>query len=362
MKNEKMEYDYNIGDEINGLKIVEQMRIYKSKQKGYLVSSIKHPKAPPYKVTQSSLKQGKGCAYSNGSRIYEGNSLYSNISLRKNLIDVEEAKCTAPFSNNVKNFKCENCSFVKKMKVKNLSTYGFSCNMCSTKISYPELFFSAYVEVKNLNIISQQKMKNSKRLLFDFVDYENKIIIETHGEQHYDETCTWYERTHESDIAKRKWCNENGYTLIELDCRVSEFDFIKSKINDCELLPNIDNNDFDLILNIIKRNKRYDVKSIVKDYKNNISMSELEKKYKISSVTIRSILRKNNVDLNGKNYTRKRKVECITTGKIYDSLSEAAKDVGTYTTNISKAINPDNPRKYAGEIDSKKLYWKYVIE
>ena len=91
-------------------------------------------------------------------------------------------------------------------------------------------------------------------------------------------------------------------------------------------------------------------------------MDELEKEYMVSKTTIHSILKKCNVELNGKNYTGKKVVECITTGQIYDSVSKAAKDVGTYTTNISKAINPNNPRKYAGEINGEKLYWRYITE
>lgn len=357
-----MEYLYGIGEVVNDLKILEPMRLYKSKQKGYLVSSINHPDAPPYKVLQSSLKQGKGCAYSNGTRIYEGNSLYSNKSLRGNIINIEKSKQTAPFSNSLEEFKCNNCGFVKKMKVKNLSTYGFSCNVCSTRISYPELFFLAYSNIKNIKFVPQQNLEGGERLLFDFVDYENKIVVETHGEQHYDENCNWYGRTYRSDVAKRKYCEENGYVLIELDCRESTFEFIKNSIDECDLLPNILEGEIETMLNIINKNRRYDVHSIIKDYKNGMEMDKLEKEYMVSKTTIHSILKKCNVELNGKNYTGKKVVECITTGQIYDSVTKAAKDVGTYTTNISKAINPNNTRKYAGEINGEKLYWIYITK
>lgn len=57
-----------------------------------------------------------------------------------------------------------------------------------------------------------------------------------------------------------------------------------------------------------------------------------------------------------------KKILCVTTGIAYDSISEAARQTGTYQSNISKCLLGE--RKSAGKDKStgKKLVWKYCDE
>lgn len=56
---------------------------------------------------------------------------------------------------------------------------------------------------------------------------------------------------------------------------------------------------------------------------------------------------------------RKRKVKCVTTGKIYDSLLEAESFTGAAYCNISKCCR--GKKKSAGKLpDGTKLVWKYI--
>lgn len=223
--------------------------------------------------------------------------LYSIENIRKYIIDVDEAKSINKSSGELINCKCDNCGNVKEIRPRNLIRSGFNCYYCSKGISYPEKFILSYIKVLKLNFEYQVVFKNAKNLRFDFVDYENRIIIEAHGEQHYDEKCGWYERTHKSDIAKRQWCKKNGYNLIELDCRKSEFKFIQKSIEECELLPNIKKDTALKILDVISANEKYDINSIIDMYNKGNSTETISEKYKVDKNTISNILKRNNINM-----------------------------------------------------------------
>lgn len=96
----KKPHAYNIGEEVNGLKIVEQIReINGKRRKGYVVQSVKYPEAPTYKVPEYDLLKGNGDGYIRGLRVFEGNSFYSIKHLRRYIVDVEKAKQVTPSSN-----------------------------------------------------------------------------------------------------------------------------------------------------------------------------------------------------------------------------------------------------------------------
>ena len=90
MKFNLNEYLYNIGDELNGLKIIDKTRL--NNQKAYEVQSLTYPDAPTYKTTEGNLKKGRGDGYLNGNRVYEGNSLYSLKWTRPYIKDIEFSK------------------------------------------------------------------------------------------------------------------------------------------------------------------------------------------------------------------------------------------------------------------------------
>lgn len=299
-------YEYNIGDEVNGLKIVKQYR-NKTNNKAYKVQSLEYPNTPVYEVLENALKRGCGDAYVNGNRRCEENSLYSYEYIRPFLIDIEQAKTITPYDNIRKYvFKCPDCNKRKKTTPAKLMYEGFSCSVCSANISYPELFFGAFNEYFDLGFTSQQTLENFKGYRFDFVNYNTRTIVETHGMQHYQDVGGkggWknsYDRTQQSDIDKRKYCKENNLVLIELDCRKSDFEFIANNINKNKNLKNIGNEDKKHILKIIERNKRYPIRDIIKQYKSGDSTYKIGEKYNLSNTTISKILKQNNIKLVGK--------------------------------------------------------------
>lgn len=285
--------------------------------------------------------------------------------IRKYIIDEEEAKKIAKNSNKKIKVICPECKFKKDVIVSNLTNQGFSCRTCSSGVSYPELFFTAYNNVLNLNFKPQQVFDDFKGYRFDFVDYKNRIIVETHGKAHYDKNHPWHKRSIESDKIKRKYCKDNNWVLIELDCRISDFNFIKSNINKNDLLKNISKDNEINILKIIEKNKRYPIKKIIDMYKDNMSTNDIGKELNVSGRTIRNILKRNNIEIKSRGHkggdSLKRKVYCITLDKVFNSVKEASDFIGLKgSSGITFACQKKTKSAGKHPVTGEKLTWEYV--
>lgn len=276
-------------------------------------------------------------------------NLWGIESLRGHIIDVEQAKLTAQNSHKKLLFKCSNCDNTKMVVVHSLVRQGFFCKNCSTNISYPERFMLAVDEYFGLNFQYQETYDDGR---FDFVNHENKMVIEMNGEQHYkSQRELWkdsYKKTLVSDDKKRKWCEENGYTLIFIDARKSEFEFIRDNINECNSLPTIKKDDEKDIIELIEKNSIYDVKNIISLYiDDKMSSYEIGNKYNLSNATICKILKRSNIKLRG----GERKVRCVETGVIYKHSNEAY--IKTKIHHIFRCCKGE--RKTAGG-----FHWEFV--
>lgn len=352
MKKYTRKYYYEVGQEVNGLRIVEQTRKQSGNQsrKAYIVQSIKFPDAPTYVVDEYNLKKGKGCAYSSKppKKIFEGNSLYSIDWVRPFIVDVEFSKTIPKNYTKPLKFKCV-CGKEKIISPEALISNGsLACTSC-TKGHYPELFFTSYLEAKGIEYEYQVKFEDSKRRI-DFYIPSLNIYVETHGLQHYDTNEQWYETTHESDLIKRQWAIENDKELLELDCRVSTFEFIKNSIEKT-VLPNIKDSEIKTILDIIGQNKKYPVKKIIKLYTiDKLSTYQIADELNINTGIIVRILQKNNINLR-----IGIPVLCIDTGILYSNAKEASRQTGINNVNISSAARGE--RKRAGGYT-----WLYLEE
>lgn len=295
---------YEVGEIVGKgtLKIIKQTRDSKNR-KSYIVKSLAFPKDEnDYMIDESSVKNEIGCAYSSNppKRICEENSLWSKVNIRKNIIDINKAKKTAPFTHDKILFKCESedCDYTKKVRPIKIIDRGFICNKCGNGMTYPELFMLAYLEIKNIPYKYQHKLKNSQRR-FDFYNNIDNIAYEINGLQHYqDSGYMRYEESQEQDIFKKKYCKENNIQLIVIDARESKFKFIKQKINECEHLPNIEDYEEGKMLKIIEENKKYPIKKIVRMYKEDgMSTTKIGKTLGIKGCTIVNILHRSGVEL-----------------------------------------------------------------
>lgn len=354
-KSRSSEYTYTVGEEILGLRILKQTRYGKSNSRAYEVQSIAYPDAPSYITRESNLKKGHGCAYIRNLRIYEGNSLYSVEWVRPYLVDVEEAKTIAPSAGKKMTFKCPDCSREKVMTADKLISRGFSCLVCNSKISFNELAFISYQEYFELGFEYQVTLQDLPGRRLDFINFENRIIIECMGIQHYDKNSAWYESAKEQDEDKRKFSKENNYLLVELDCRDSSMEWFVNTINNCKYLPNIEEKDKRSIIKIMEENKRYPIKEIVELYESGLSSLVLSEKYSLSVSTINRLLNMNNIEIRD----NKKRVKCITTGQTFNSVTEAKK-WAVKASKINEACKGN--QKTAGKHPStgERLRWEYI--
>lgn len=259
------DYLYNVGDIINGLEILEQIRHGKENRKTYKVKCIRcgfGDEQPYYKqngeyiedgiyvVGETCLKRGQSCPCC---------SKYTNVTVpninsiwvtRKDLvpyfINEKDSKKYTPYSHQQVELKCPSCETKRKMSINHLSHYGFSCLICGDGISYPEKVMGSVL--KQLKITYKKEyspywcknktLNDSITRKYDFYfNYDRtRYIIETHGEQHYKHT--GFERNLEqeqfNDKLKKKLALNRGnireQNYIVIDCRESNIDFIKDNI------------------------------------------------------------------------------------------------------------------------------------
>ena len=302
---------------------------------------------------------------------------------------------------------CPECKGEIKRKVYVLMRDSFKCPYCGSGTSYPEKFLMAYFKCKNIKFEHQKIEKTLKNRRFDFYLPEEDIYIEAHGMQHYNENKIWYKNTLEQDVAKREWSNKNSKTLIEIDCRYSEYEFIRNSINTSILdsisdfeekyikdeIVNLSSYDFKhiselyekykssyIVSNITDINQRtildclrkigvdtsnkgltgkkqIDDSIIIDLYKNEKSIYKVSAILKYSSSSVCRVLEDNNIVKRG-NFVQ---VRCINTGRVFPSIKDGATWCGLKTSfNISTVCN--GKRNSAGKHPEtgEPLRWEYV--
>lgn len=137
---------------------------------------------------------------------------------------------------------CPNCGYEKTYKVGVLACFGFSCNGCSTGFTYPNRFLNSLLkEMKNNNLIKDYELEKTignKR--YDGFIPEYNILIEMHGEQHYRQTGRGksLQEEQKNDKYKKQLALSLGFEeqkYLQIDCRKSNFDFIKDNILSSDL-------------------------------------------------------------------------------------------------------------------------------
>ena len=350
-------YKHEVGEEVNGLVIIEQT-VNKYGRKSYKAQSIEHETAPHIFVNESSLTAGQGCPYTSGNKVYEKTSIYSIERLREYIVNVEESKTIGKNSKKKIEVRCPSCNDIEDVTVRRFVKGNVYCSKCSSNTSYPELFFSAYLEVKGVEYEYQYQLDDSLRR-FDFYIPSKNIVVETHGEQHYKENSAWYDRSNESDAEKRIYCKENNITLIELDCSKSNFKFIQNQINNDKFLDDITKSEEKEMLKIIEKNKRHPVEDIINFYETGLSVKEVSDKLSVSEHIVYKVLKTNNV----KYRPPGKRVRCLNTGEVFDSIEKAAKWCGLVKGgSITLYCDDSENRKWAGKHPNTgdRLRWEWT--
>lgn len=363
----RKEYMYEVGQVVNeSLIIVNQIR-NKRNSRAYVVQSIKYPTAPPYETSEGNLKKGIGDGYAAGQRIFEGNSLYSKIEVRKNIVNIEESKTISPYTHKKTLFKCSSCDYSKEVNVKNVTTHGFSCPLCKSYISYPEKVGVSVLATLNIKYDIQKTFDDCKyknKLPFDFFIEHNgeKFCLEMNGLQHY-EDCRMlsYARTRKTDQIKKEYCANNNIHYVAIDCRISDFDFIFDNLINSQIGFMLVGINKEETLDYLHSNFKYNSIEIIEMYKSGVKISNIAKQENITQTSVTGILKRAGVwEFTPHELRNIVSIECVTTGEIFTSQSVACKWCGLKRGGLNPHLKGRTKSAGRHPITNEKLTWKYV--
>lgn len=329
-----------------------------------------------FEAKPSHIFDNHGCPYCSGRRPIKGKTdlWTTHPKIASMLLNSDEGHEYSAGSHHKTDWVCPNCgTAIKDKTIKNVVKQGLSCSFCSDAVSYPEKFISEMLRQLKVDYIFNRATEWSNNKRYDFNIKDKSLIIESHGEQHYDDfnlrnynvKTRTLEEEKENDAYKMKLALDNGVQkYIVLDCRVSDAEFVKNSILNSDL-----NGIFDL--SCVDWNKCHmaTFDSITMDICNlwNDGLHYVNKIANIVGIGRGAVIRRLKLcselglcdykigasigQTLSENKNRKR-VLCVETGKVYESITSVQSD--GYTP--SKVSNCCHKRQKT----YKELHWEFI--
>lgn len=251
-----------------------------------------------YRKFKDERRKFNWCPVCNGKKCIKGLNDVSTV--RPDLVQyfvnpIEATKYTTG-SNKEILFKCPCCGNAKELKLRDISQKGFNCEYCSDHISYPNKVCRALLSqlpVDEYTFEFNDKWTKKKRYDAYFKFNEGKYLLEFDGDQHFRD-CRWTTKDFQesNDLFKNQLAKNNGYEIIRIECRVSDFEYIKNNIFQSELsnLFDLDKVDWD---KCYKDSLTNFVQEIIKYYNDNDNPSteKVGEAFHISAKTVRIYLK-----------------------------------------------------------------------
>lgn len=273
---------------------------------------------------------------------------------------------------------CPNCgSTVKSKAINKVVVRGVPCRLCRDGVSIPEKIVGSALVQSGVNYIAEMTFSWSKRKRYDFYLEDYNTIIEVNGAQHYgygfkDFSGVSYDEQIKTDTEKKALAINNGITkYYYINARETTASFIVPQIiqvfNDIGIKSNISIRKCEeaaLTSNVVLAARLWNEGLMRGEICRRLEMS--------SSAVVKYLNRAAEIGLCDYNalYARrlsqqqavkkiKRKVRCIETSEIFDSLADARRRYGiSSSSNIIRSIN--NPKCHAGMYNGVKLSWEYI--
>lgn len=295
----------------------------------------------------------------------------------------EDAFKYTPHSSEKLWFICPYCGNEIFRKATDVASHGLKCRLCNTNYSYGERFIVNLFMDFNIDYIPQFSPEWIKPFRYDFYFIKDNIkyIIEIDGGWHFQDNRKngmTYSEIHERDTYKQKAAEKHNIVVIRLDYNYKSIlerneyiidSILKSKLSD---IFNFDNYDFKNIIEqtttpIVRRIadiwNSYDVKSsqrVQHDLKLDpqyvlkyLYMASDLNLIKETKEEIRKLNRSYGIQVYG--HHRKKKVQCIETGEIFNTHKEAERK---YHASLYGYFHCDNIH-YSGHLpDGTRLTWK----
>lgn len=333
-------------------------------------------------LSERVLIGNKGCSCCQNRTVVKGINDIATTDpwMVKYFVNPEDAyKYVSKSSKRIK-MKCPNCGRIKEKEIIIQDLYRnkkIGC-ICNDKISYSEKFIYNVLSQLNINFITQFNKSNANwcdKYRYDFYIPDKNIIIETHGLQHYVNSC-WMPKKEQQKIdnIKRKLAlNNNIKEYIQLDCSESDIKYITislkySKLSKYYDLSNVNwkNADEFATSNFVKKVCEY-----YEDNKNKMFSKDIAEKLNINITTLIKYLNQGNKfgwckyeknygnKMQNKitNHPRGKKVKVIELNLDFKNCSECAKYLTEkYNKNFSSKVINSVCRK------EKKSYLNFHFE
>ena len=252
----RREHDYEVGNIINNLEIMELIDVFNSD--GKFLKSYKYKcMVCGYSAikSQDEFRSGGGCAACVGNAVHIGfNDMWTtNPEMAKMLANPNDGYSNTQNSHTKLDWVCQECNnVICDIPPNSVYRQGLSCKSCGDGVSYPnKLMFNLLTQI-NINFENEVKFEwcNFKDLygkdtygFYDFVIEDIKLIIEMDGGFHNktnNMTKKSSKYTKHLDITKDMLAKNNGYETIRINCdykNINErMDHIKSHILSSDLV------------------------------------------------------------------------------------------------------------------------------
>lgn len=333
---------------------------------------------PAYKMTYTKGNIQCPCEY--GKRFDENvNSIYAtDKEFCKLFYNQDDTHKYTIHSGHKTDFVCPFCkNIVYNKRISDVYRRGLVCNHCSDHIPMGERIIYSLLDMKKdiLDDCYFQFDKTfdwSNRKEYDFYFCINgvKYIVETNGEQHYyqrknSKICSDLKYQQDNDEYKMNLAIKNGISkcnYIIIDCRKSDFNFIKENILNSDLYTILDLKNFDWD-KCFKNSSTSLLIKVCDLWNSNVRDIPLLKKYTgLSRSCIHTFLcRGRDIGLCDYYSMAQTKVRCTNDDIVFDSIVQAGKYYNINTPgNISAVCR--KKRKYCGihPITNEPLMWEYV--
>lgn len=266
-------------------------------------------------------------------------------------------------------FVCPNCKSIIKHNISIVSRYGLYCSHCGDGMSFGEKFVNELLKQLKIEFVFNKATQWSDNKRYDFIIKSMSLIIEVHGAQHYRTAFSFKHSSRKSksleeeqanDVYKKSLAMNNGIKhYVELDCRNSDYEFVKQSVLESELskLYDLSNIDWEKCFEAtgvsnVKRcadlwnggmkNTKEISEEICMD---RTSVIEYLKKAKMLGLCDFILNYK-------KNKSRYKPVECIETGKIYENEISVKQD-GYLGNHVSRCCRGECKTAYG-------LHWRFI--
>lgn len=354
------DFEFNRGDIIKGIEILGYTYTKFNDEKHYKAFWVRNIKENiVFKLEQGSIKRSKSTnILPRGKQA----KLFNTITKKRPdlipfIVDTEDLQLQ-PASNKKVRVQCPICKKVneKTVTVNDLARSGFNCKDCTLHKSFPQQVLEAYLTLNNVSYTTEYHIRhNNKNRYIDVMIPSKNIAIEIHGFQHYNDVIYWRDTLSHHKVStevKKQYCKNNNIKLIEIDARESKLTYIKRSIKNSELSYLLFVPDTEVMEHV--QNNNYTLKKMVAMYNKGCTLEEIGKEFNMSQSSIGK--RMNQLGLKSR---FKKKIRCINTGDMFESLTEASKWAGIKSVG-SLCNNLKGRTKYLGTLNGEKLRWEYV--